>query len=110
MPSVPKPKRQRTKHFFKEWRLYRDLTQEQALGRLGWSQSKISRIEQGKTPYNEDDLAAASVAYSCSVTDLIEVDPFKEGEVIDLVGLLRKAKPEQKKQAIAILRTLLAAS
>lgn len=97
MAPVPKPKRERTKHFFKEWREYRELTQEQAIGRLGWSQSKISRLESGLTPYDQDDLEAAAVAYSCDTTDLISVDPTKEGEVVDLMRLL-----DDKNRAMAI--------
>lgn len=103
MAPVPKPKRERTKHFFKEWREYRELTQEQAIGRLGWSQSKISRMEAGETPYNQDDLEAAADAYRCSTTDLISVDPRKEGEVIDLLRLIDE---KNRDQAIRVLRAL----
>lgn len=94
MAPVPKPKRERTKHFFKEWREYRGLTQEQAIGRLGWSQSKMSRLEKGLTPYDQDDLEAASEAYRCDPTDLIRVDPTKEGEVVDLMRLLNDKNRE----------------
>ena len=100
MAPVPKPKRQRTKHYFKEWREKAGLTQEQAMGRLGWSQSKISRIESGKTPYNQDDLAAAAHAYGCSEVDLIEVNPLKEGEVVDLMRLLKDADPSVQKEIL----------
>ena len=93
MPPVPKPKRARTKHFFKEWREKAGLTQEQAIGRLDWSQSKISRIESGKTPYNQDDLEAAAVAYGCSTTELITVNPLMEREVVDILALLRRKDP-----------------
>lgn len=103
MAPVPKPKTERTKHFFKEWREYRELTQEQAMGRLGWSQSKISRLESGKTPYNQDDLEAAAVAYRCEVSDLITVNPFKAGEVVDLMRLINDANRDQ---AIRVLKAL----
>lgn len=103
MAPVPKPKRERTKHFFKEWREKCGLTQEQAIGRLGWSQSKISRLESGDTPYNQDDLEAAAEAYGCSTTDLIGVDPTKEGEVIDLLRLIND---QNRDQAIRVLRAL----
>lgn len=103
MPPVPKPKRERLKHFFKEWREHRHLTQEQAIGRLGWSQSKISRLEAGETPYNQDDLEAAAVAYNCSTTDLISVDPTKEGDVVDLLRLIDE---KNRDQAIRVLQAL----
>jgi transcriptional regulator with XRE-family HTH domain len=97
MPRVPKPRRARTKHYLREWREYRELTQERAMARLGWSQSKISRIESGVTPYNEDDLAAAADAYMTTPAALIEVNPLVEGEVVDLVRLLRDADPERRR-------------
>jgi len=100
MAPVPKPKRARTKHYFREWRDKAGLTQEQAMGRLGWSQSKISRIESGRTPYNQDDLAAAAEAYATTETALIEVNPFKEHEVVDLLALLRQADPTIRKDIL----------
>lgn len=100
MAPVPKPRPERTKHYFKEWREKSGLTQEQATGRLGWSQSKISRIESGKTPYNQDDLAAAAHAYGCSEVALIETNPLKEGEVVVLMRLLRDADPSIQKEIL----------
>lgn len=73
------------------------------MGRLGWSQSKISRLEAGKTPYNQDDLEAASAAYGCSVPDLITVNPFKAGEVVDLMRLIND---RNRDQAIRVLKAL----
>ena len=96
---IPKPKRSRTKHFFREWREYRKLTQERAMERLGWSQPKISRIERGETPYSEDDLYAAAHAYQCTPTDLIEVNPLKDGDVVDLMRMIRDANPQQRRLA-----------
>ena len=98
MPAVPKPRRQRTKHYFREWREYRGLSRERAVERLGWSLSKMSRIESGKTPYNEDDLAAAAEAYQTTPTALIEVNPHMEGEVVDLMQILRKADANTRKE------------
>lgn len=100
MAPVPKPQARRTKHYFREWREKAGLTQDQAMGRLGWSQSKISRIENGKNPYNEDDLAAAARAYDCSPTDLIEVNPLKDGQVVDLMRLLRNADPKVRDEIL----------
>jgi len=42
---------------------------------LGWSQSKISRLETGATPYNQDDLETAAELYNCSKADLITRPP-----------------------------------
>jgi len=73
------------------------------MNRLGWSQSKISRVEAGKTPYNQDDLEEAAVAYNCEPVHLITVNPFKAGEVVDLMRLI---DDRNKDQAIRVLRAL----
>lgn len=104
MPPVPKPKRQRTKHYFREWREKNKMTQEQAIGRLGWSQSKLSRIESGKIPYNQDDLEAAAEAYDCNPSDLLTVNPLKDGEVVDLMRLLDKVG--NREMAIRVLKSM----
>ena len=106
MAPVPKPKRARTRHYFREWREKAGLTQDQAIGRLEWSQSKLSRIESSVTPYNQDDLEAAAAAYGCTAADLINVNPLKEGEVIDLLSLIRGVEPSARKAAIAMLTSL----
>jgi transcriptional regulator with XRE-family HTH domain len=106
MAPVPKPKRKRTKHYFREWRIYRKITQEQAIGRLGWSQSKLSRIESGKTPYNEDDLADAAEAYQTSRTALQEINPLVEGEVVDFLKAAQEADPNARRAALAVLISL----
>lgn len=103
MPPVPKPKRQRTKHFFREWREKSKMTQEQAIGRLGWSQSKLSRLEAGKIPYNQDDLEAAAEAYGCEPAELLTVNPLKDGDVVDLMRLIND---KNRDQAIRVLRAL----
>jgi len=103
MPPVPKPKRERTKHFFAEWRDFRELTQERAIERLGWSQSKISRIERGITPYDQDDLEVVAEAYDCTTTELITVNPFMDAELIDLLHLI---ETKDRKTILAILKGL----
>jgi transcriptional regulator with XRE-family HTH domain len=103
MPPVPKPKRHRTKHYFEEWRVYRELTRERAAERLGWSVSKLGRVENGRTPYNQDDLYNASEIYQTTPSALIEVNPLKEGEVVDLMRLLKNKDSET---AIAVLKAL----
>lgn len=103
MAPIPKPKRERTKHFLREWREYRQLTQEQAIGRLNWSQSKISRLESGLTPYNQDDLEAAGEAYDCTPWELLSVNPLKAGDVIDIMSLLKDRDPDLVRRVIEAL-------
>ena len=75
MAPVTKKKRNRSKHFFKEWREFRGMTQDTAIEHLDWSQSKMSRLEAGTTPYSQDDLEAAAEVYQCTVADILTRNP-----------------------------------
>ncbi len=75
MAKVKKPERQRNKHFFKEWREFLGLKQEEAAERIGITQSNLSRVEGAKTPYDQDFLEMTSAAYGVSVEDLITRHP-----------------------------------
>lgn len=103
MPPVKKPTRQRRRHFIKEWREYRHLTQEQVADRVGIAATTWGRIENGKSPYNQDFLEEAAYALQCEPWDLINRDPTKEGEVYDL---MRHLNENQKREAETFIRYL----
>lgn len=92
MPPIKRPPRLRRKHFIREWREYRGLTQEQAAERIGMSYTSVGRIENSQVPYSQDFLEAAAFAYNCEPWDLLNRDPNKEGEVIDLMRHLDDAR------------------
>lgn len=100
MPPVPKPKRTRQKHFFKEWRDHLGHTQEAVINRLGWTQSKLSRIEAGNTPYNQDDLEMLEEAYGISKELLLSVNPKKEGKVVDLMAIFATMNEQERADAV----------
>lgn len=101
------------KHYIKEWRLKRGLSLRQLSERLEsepggepvLSQMSLSRIERGLQPYNQETLEAIAQALSVKPADLIDVHPDVEGEVIDLLRHMKKAKQDQ---AVAVLRALAA--
>lgn len=108
MPPVPKPSRQRSRHYVKQWRLLRGLTQEQVADRIGMSAPNYGRIENGKVPYDQDFLEATAYALRCEPADLISRDPNAEGEIVDLLAIVRDASPDQRKQIEAVVRALTA--
>lgn len=103
MPPVKKPIRQRRRHFIKEWREFRDLTQEQVADRLGISPTTFGRIENGKVPYNQDFLEEAAFALMCEPWDLLNRDPSKEGDVVDLMRHLNEAEQTEAANFIRYL-------
>jgi transcriptional regulator with XRE-family HTH domain len=104
MPSVAKPRRQLRRHFFKEWRKHRNLTQERAAERLNIDRTTLGRVENRILPYNQELLEAAAEAYQCDPWDILNVNPLVEGEVIDLTRLLRGATPEERAEIIGFAR------
>lgn len=97
----------RRRHFIKEWRKFRGLTQQQLADRVETVVSGISQLESGKQGYSQAMLEALASALSCEPWDLLNVDPGKEGDVVDLTRLLKNATPEQKAEAIGYVKGLL---
>jgi transcriptional regulator with XRE-family HTH domain len=99
------------KTFIRQWRLKRKLSLRQLAnrmekepgGELIVSHASISRIEKGQQPYSQEILEALAEALQVSKGALLEINPEKEGEVIDLVRRLDEAK---RAQAMDYLRFL----
>lgn len=104
MPPVKKPAPKLRRTFLKEWRAYRRLTQEQAAERFNMDRSNLSRVERGEIPYSQGLLEAAAEAYDCEPWDILNVNPLKEGEVVDLSAILKLASPEDRAAIIGYAR------
>lgn len=103
MPPVKKPKPKLGNTYLREWRDYRNLSQEAAADRIGISRANLSKIENGLIPYSQPILEAAADAYNCEVADLLNMNPFKEGEVVDLLSLIRDRDPDLVRRVIEAL-------
>lgn len=108
MPPVPKPKRQLSRTFLREWREYRGLTQEQASERLNVSRTLLSKIERAKSPYTQGFMEAAAEAYGCDVADLIMRDP--SSPIWSIYDTLKSLPRDQQEQVDAIVKTFRRAS
>lgn len=86
-----KPELRRT--YLREWREFRGLTQEQAAERFGIDRSHLSKVERRQVPYSQGLIEAAADAYNCEPRDILGVNPFMAGELIDLTVLLGDADP-----------------
>lgn len=104
MANHPKPGRRR--QYFREWREKRGLTQEQLAERIGKSRGLVAQLESNRTNYTGDTLEALAVALRCEPWDLLNVNPSKEREVVDITDLLREATPEQRAEALGYIRGL----
>jgi transcriptional regulator with XRE-family HTH domain len=66
--------------YLREWREYRDLTQQQLADRLETTDVSVSRIENLRRDPTLRFLTAAAEALSCSVADLLTRQPPPKGE------------------------------
>lgn len=88
------------KTFIREWRKYRGLSLRRLADRLElngpdetFSHASIGRIETGQQPYSQPVLEAIAHALDVEVQHLLSVDPTKDGEVVDILALLRDKDP-----------------
>jgi transcriptional regulator with XRE-family HTH domain len=94
--------------YFKEWRKFREMTQEQVVDRLAamddplipQTTASLSRLENGRQTYTQRSIEALAEVYQCEPDHLLGRNPFKEGEVIDLWGQLTE---RQRRQAFAVI-------
>lgn len=63
------------KTFFKEWRKFRGLSQDQLAARLGTNKSAVSKMELGTSRYNQSSLEAWAEALGCEPHELISRPP-----------------------------------
>lgn len=101
--------------YIREWRKKRGLSlrrlaerlEQTPGGDLMLSHTSIGRIETGKQPYTQPTLEAIAQALGVSASLLLEVNPDKDGDVIDITLRLNKAPRELREQAISVIEALL---
>jgi transcriptional regulator with XRE-family HTH domain len=97
--------RRRRTHI-KAWRKYRNLTQEQLAERLETTGATISRVETGKTPYDQGMIEALADALQCEPADLLARPPDSD---FGIAAVLGDMTDEQKRKGLALLRALISA-
>jgi transcriptional regulator with XRE-family HTH domain len=97
------PKRARRRTFIKQWREYRELTQDQLAERLETSKASISRIESGQQAYTQDFLEACAEALRTDPASLLMRDPTDEEAVWSLWD---KAKVGERQMIESIVRSV----
>lgn len=69
------PKAGHPRHFIRQWRKFRGLSQEQLAERVGVTHGAISQLENGKIAYTQPMLEALAEAMMCEPGDLVVRDP-----------------------------------
>lgn len=100
MAPVKKPKQQLQRTYLKEWREYNNLNQESAASRLNISRTLLSKIENAKSPYTQQFMENAAIAYGCEVADLIIRNPEIKDAVWSIQDQLLKAPESVRREII----------
>lgn len=93
-------------HYIREWRKWRGPTQGELAAMVGTSTANISRIERGSQDYTQSLLEAIARALDVDRGSLLMRNPNNSEEIWRLWGI---ATPEQRRQLIAIAKTILKA-
>jgi transcriptional regulator with XRE-family HTH domain len=91
------------RHFIKQWRKHRGLTQEQLAERIGMARSYLTKIERGDRRYDQNFMEAAAEALRTDVASLVMRDPTAPDPIWSVWEGLN---PAERIQAIAVLRAL----
>lgn len=107
MPPVKKPQRERLRTFLREWRLFRDMNQDDVAEKLEIDRSTISRIERAESPYDQDILERFALVYGCDPEDLLSIDPTRPDPPRLIYSKLRAATPAQQQMALDLIDAML---
>lgn len=90
------------RHYLKEWRDERGLTQQQLADRVDTGKDQISRWESGKRGMSAEVVGALAEALQIEPSDL-----FRDPNQPSADELLRDATPEQRRLAFQLIETAL---
>lgn len=105
-PALPRKKAELPRHYLKEWRKKRGLTQQILADRVDVSRGLIAQYESGQTKIPEEMVYALADALTCESWDLFRVNPLKEGDVVDITDELRGLSPNERSEALGYIRGL----
>lgn len=107
MPKVTPRFKPLRRTFLRHWREKNNLSQDQAAEAIGIDRSQLSRIENGKAPYNQSFLESAAYIYKCDPQDLLMRNPLDQSALWSLMDAVRNASQEKQRQISAVVETLL---
>lgn len=107
MPPVRRPPRKRARTYFREWREYRDRKQGEVAALIEVDPGTLSRLESGKSPYDQDILEKLALVYGCDPEDLISVNPNHTSQMAEVVRALKDADEATRIKALSILEVFL---
>jgi len=89
------------RHFIKEWRKYRGLSQDTLADLLGISKATLSRIENRRIPYGQGFLEACAETLLCTTADLLMRNPLTPDPIW---SIWEQIPPTERPRAIEVLK------
>ncbi len=86
----------------RRWREHRGYSQEALAAKLGWTQGAISHLENNRSDYTGDTIAALAHALDCTPRDLMFRNP-DDNE--DLAEILETLPDGERRRALEIMKT-----
>ena len=96
------PTKLRRRAYLREWRKFRNFTQDELAARMGTTGASISRYEKGTRPYPGDFLAALAEALGCQEADL-----FRHPEERSLDAMLAGVPDELRRRVLQAIEILI---
>jgi transcriptional regulator with XRE-family HTH domain len=93
----------RRRIFLKQWREFRNLTQEQLAERVGWSVGNVSQLERALQGYSDEGLALLADALQCTPGQILDVDPTNDNSIW---SLFERAKPSQRQTLLEVAKEM----
>lgn len=103
VPRFKAQGQQRRRHFIREWRKYRELSQEVLAERAGMTANNLSQLENYKQSYSAEGLERLAEALHCEPAQLLMVDPSKDDAIW---SIWERAKPAERQQIVTIAKAL----
>jgi transcriptional regulator with XRE-family HTH domain len=91
--------------YLKQWRIYRNKTQEQVAAALGVSTPTISRIEKGTRQYTQEFLEAAADYLMTDPASLLMRDPSQPESIW---SIWEQIDPPKRADALRVIRAFIA--
>jgi transcriptional regulator with XRE-family HTH domain len=104
---IPRPKPERPRFFFREWRKHRGYNQEDLAEMIGVTASTISQLETGKQGFTDSTLVALADALYCSPGDLLMRNPLDQDAPWSIWDSVKKQSPSRRAEIVAVVETML---
>jgi transcriptional regulator with XRE-family HTH domain len=109
MARVKRPPHQRGVHFLRQWREFKEVTQEQLADMLEVDRTTVGKIENARLPYNQDYLERVSAALGVDIEDLVSVDPAAPKPPKLVWSRVQKAPPDLQERIRFVVEAMLKA-